>query len=217
MSGRSTSQETIKRRVKIVRPSRSHEVLSPSKRQSPKVRTYESPKPSFVLKGGPKKTVEKTVKKKCYSVNSVGLKFFEEFVKHYRENNWIGGEKDHLHEHFRNHRITREDYDSLLWMLDNFQKNYDIFIERVRTEGTFIEKSGSGGKPIVIKTPAHWMEAIIQLQNTLNQVIAVYKPALNLAMTIDGKKKSCKRIKNIADCDTPCSIKRGKCTYKPKK
>jgi hypothetical protein len=203
MPGKSRSQENLRKRAKIVRPSRSHETLS---------RTYESPAPSFTLTVPKKKT-----KKKCYTINSVGLKFFEEFVKHHRENNWIGGEKDHLHEHFRNHRITREDYDSLVWMLDNYQKNYDIFIERVRNEGTFIEKSGSGGKPIVIKTPGHWMEAIMQLQNTLNQVMAVYKPALNLAMTIDGKTKSCRRITNVANCTTPCSVKKGKCTYKPKK
>lgn len=207
MPGKSTSQENIlKKRTKIVRPSRSHDVLSLS--------TRRSPAPSFTLTG-PK--TAKPKKKVCHTINSVGLKFFEEFVKHHRENNWIGGEKDHLHEHFRAHRITREDYDSLVWMLDNYQKNYDIFIERVRNEGTFIEKSGSGGKPIVIKTPAHWMEAIMQLQNTLNQVMAVYKPALNLAMTIDGKTKSCKRTTNISACQKPCSVKKGKCTYKPKK
>lgn len=121
MPGKSRSQENLRKRAKIVRPSRSHETLS---------RTYESPAPSFTL------TVpKKTTKKKCHTINSIGLKFFEEFVKHHRENNWIGGEKDHLHEHFRNHRITREDYDSLVWMLDNYQKNYDIFIERVRNEG----------------------------------------------------------------------------------
>lgn len=164
----------------------------------------------------PKKPLPKA---KCTTSNKVGMKIFNNFVKDILANNHLGGSRKLLSNRLTNLEITSHDFSSLMEIVDMYEWAFEKIVNDVRNNLKFTPKSGSGAKPVHITKPQHWMEAIIQMQNTIKQFDAIFIDALNRATSPKGKKQSCKRTP-VRECWDPCTVK-GKgpnmrCTHIPK-
>ncbi|MFS8160297.1 MAG: hypothetical protein ACMG6E_08840, partial [Candidatus Roizmanbacteria bacterium] len=114
-------------------------------------------------------------------------------------------------------RLTKNGLAKLTNVLDLYSEIYEKFVADVQTKRVYTPKASSGGKAIAIKTPQDWAEATIELVDLVNKFHQALEDNIKGVTNTENLEKECK---SDANCDYPCTKKKGlfgkktTCSYK---
>lgn len=100
--------------------------------------------------------------------------------------------------------ITMAGVSKLHNVVDMYSLMNTKFVNDVVNKRQYIQKAGSGGKPIIIKTPKEWGEAIIEYINLLNNFDAVLQSTIQEEMNSKTLKRECAALP-LDQCSKPCA------------
>jgi hypothetical protein len=98
-----------------------------------------------------------------------GKSIFDTFVKKYRVQNLFESRRKEIKAEMQQNKLTYENYKYLDEnVISLYEEMFNNFVTRVNEKNEFVEKSGFGNEPRLIKEGKDWAEAIIELQGLIN-------------------------------------------------
>jgi hypothetical protein len=149
---------------------------------------------------------------------NTGLAIFEVFVKKYQKDSPFLRAKQSAKMNYDSRSITLKGYRYLIdEIIPLYENMYNKVVNGIRNERTFTPKASSGGLPIKINNSQQWAEAIIELQNNIDQFNRDFPDQVKRLFSVGHLTKECAETL-IDACQKPCTVSSGilgkKCVYK---